>query len=69
MFLEGLLEFSPCDLVSCGNHGLEVLPPYQRCTTELEGKVNTKNLASMALIHASEASGSLASSKVGGFMA
>jgi hypothetical protein len=37
MFLEGLLEFSPRDLMSGGNHGLEVLPPYQRCTIELEG--------------------------------
>jgi hypothetical protein len=37
MFLEGLLEFSPRDLMSSGNHGLEVLPPYQCCTTELEG--------------------------------
>jgi hypothetical protein len=37
MFLEGLLEFGPCDLMSRGNHGLEILPPYQRCTTELEG--------------------------------
>jgi hypothetical protein len=36
MFLEGLLEFSPCDLVSGRNHGLEVLPPYQCCTTEPE---------------------------------
>jgi hypothetical protein len=36
MFLEGLLELSPCDLVSRGDHGLEILPPYQRCTTELE---------------------------------
>jgi hypothetical protein len=31
--------------------------------------VNTENLAKMALIHASVASGFLASSKVGGFMA
>jgi hypothetical protein len=78
MFLEGPLEFSPCDLMSRGDHGLEILPPQQRCTTELEGskaglaeqgKLNTKNLASMALIHASAANGSLASSKVGGFMA
>jgi hypothetical protein len=37
MFLEGLLEFSPCDLMSHRNYGLEILPPYQRCTTELEG--------------------------------
>jgi hypothetical protein len=37
MFLEGLLEFSPSDLMSGRNHGREVLPPYQRCTTELEG--------------------------------
>jgi hypothetical protein len=34
-----------------------------------QGKVNTENLASIALIYASAASGSLASSKVGGFMA
>jgi hypothetical protein len=34
-----------------------------------QGKVNTENLASMALIHASATNGSLASSKVGGFMA
>jgi hypothetical protein len=37
MLLEGLLEFSPCNLTSRGNHGLEILPPNQRCTTELEG--------------------------------
>jgi hypothetical protein len=37
MFLEGPLEFSPCDLMSCGDHGLEILSPQQRCTTELEG--------------------------------
>jgi hypothetical protein len=37
MFLEGLLEFSPRDLMSCGDHGLEILSPNQRCTTELEG--------------------------------
>jgi hypothetical protein len=35
--LEGLLEFSPRDLMSGGNHGLEIIPPYQHCTTELEG--------------------------------
>jgi hypothetical protein len=37
MFLESPLEFSPCDLMPFGDHGLEILPPYQRCTTELEG--------------------------------
>jgi hypothetical protein len=37
MFLEGLLELSKCDLVSRENHGLEILPPYQRCTMQLEG--------------------------------
>jgi hypothetical protein len=37
MFLESLLEFSLCDLMSRGNHGLEILSPYQRCTMELEG--------------------------------
>jgi hypothetical protein len=36
MFLEGLLEFSPCDLVSGRNHGPEILPLYQGCTTKLE---------------------------------
>jgi hypothetical protein len=75
MLLESLLEFIPSDLMSGGDHGLEILPPYQCCTAELafrsseQGKVNTENLASIALIHASAASGSLASSKVGGFMA
>jgi hypothetical protein len=34
-----------------------------------QGKVNTETLASMALIYALAASGSLASSKVGGFVA
>jgi hypothetical protein len=37
MFLEGLLEFSPRDLMSRGDHDLEILPPNLRCTTELEG--------------------------------
>jgi hypothetical protein len=37
MFLEGLLEFSPGDLMSRGNHGLEILPPNRRYTIELEG--------------------------------
>jgi hypothetical protein len=37
MFLESLLKFSPCDLMPRGNHGLQILPPYLRCTTELEG--------------------------------
>jgi hypothetical protein len=37
MFHEGLLEFCPCDLMSRGNHGLKILPRYQRYITELEG--------------------------------
>jgi hypothetical protein len=56
------------------SHHINVAPQSWRAAklalhSSEQGKVNTENLASMALIYASAASGSLASSKVEGFMA
>jgi hypothetical protein len=77
--LESLFELNPSDFMSSWLHRLEMFPPHQCFTPNLQGckvglcsleqgRVKAENLASMTLTHASASSGSSALVNVGGFI-